>query len=174
MTTYAPELAPESTEIDSESLADRILADAARAEGITAAQLLDKMAERANANPRFHCLQPHDLERLSDLPEERCEHISKCSFCQVLLEGARPSEAQAVAYGMRAVAAIRRPRTAISKLFGLIARCLIGLIRLLTLPLVLLSGRFFRTELRADSSPEAIDSEVQIAQQRTDAAAQPQ
>lgn len=167
MSIHAPQIASEPLDVDSESLADQILSDAALAEGISAEQLLTKMAQRANANPRFHCLQPHDLERLKELPEERCEHISKCTFCQVLLDGATPSEAQAVAYGKHAVAAIQRPRTSVLKfLRQALARCLTAFIRLLAFPLVLIPARFFRPKLHEGSSLEPIEAEVQIAQQR--------
>jgi hypothetical protein len=158
-------IACEPLDIDPEALADRILTDAALVEGITPEELLAKMARRANSNPRFHCLQPHDLQQLDELPEERREHVSKCSFCQVLLEGATPCEAQAAAFGKQTVAGIRRPRTACS------TSILLFLARLLRLPVRLLS--FVRVLLPARARPkpheepgldERIESAAQIIQ----------
>lgn len=108
------ELEDEQIDMDAGRLADEVLAEVASAEGITVEQLLADMTKRAVSNPRAFCVQPHEIEQLNSLGDERRDHIAHCSFCQVLLRDCVASEARAIAYAKQVCQPARHSKSFLS------------------------------------------------------------
>jgi hypothetical protein len=86
-----------------EDLADDLLAKVAAARGLSSKDLLSRLTTAASLDSRTACLQPHEIDGVSDLSEERGEHVRNCLFCQGLLEGIAADEEDAAAFASQAV-----------------------------------------------------------------------
>ena len=91
-----------------ESKADKIMHQVAQTHGISREQLLERLEQKVkNSSREKDCLQADELLDLANLSEDRLKHVEDCSFCQVLIEGAQPSEEKAIQFAAQAVAVVR-------------------------------------------------------------------
>jgi hypothetical protein len=92
-----------SSKESSEALADEILAKIANTRGISKEDLVATLVNNASLENRRDCIQPYELALGDKLSPDRQKHVASCSFCQALLDGARPRERDARGYAREAV-----------------------------------------------------------------------